>query len=576
VASGAATPLLVLYGSNSGSAEAFAQRIAADAKAHGYASEISVLNDRSGHLPTSGAVIVVTASYEGQPTDNATQFVAWLDALKPGELSGVKFGVFGCGNRDWVRTYQAIPKKIDARLEAAGATRIVDRGEADARGDFFGDFDRWYEKLWGKLGETFGNASAAVTGGPLFEVEVVKETRAAQLRLSELQPGVIVENRELVDMSSPLGRSKRHIEIALPAGMSYRAGDYLSVLPVNPAPSVERALRRFEFSHDSHVVIRSSRGGDTWLPTGHPANVYEVLAAYVELGQPATKKQIEAMVGTTPCPPEKRALEQLLQPEAYEKEVLSKRVSLLDLMERYASCQLPFGAFLELLPAMRARLYSISSTPLWDPAHCTLTVAVIDSPARSGQGTYLGVASNYLASAQPGARVSVAVRPSNVAFHPPEDPKTPLIMICAGSGIAPFRGFLQERAMQAAGGRTVGKSLLFFGCDHPDVDHLYRDELQAWQKAGVVDVRPAYSSVQQGDVQFVQHRLWQDRADVVALFEQGARIFVCGDARTVMAGVRDTAARVYQEGTQCSREDAERWVAELEQNHSRFYADVFG
>ena len=148
-------------------------------------------------------------------------------------------------------------------------------------------------------------------------------------------------------------------------------------------------------------------------------------------------------------------------------------------------------------------------------------------------------------------------------------------MICAGTGLAPFRGFLQERAMQAASGRTVGKALLFFGCDHPDVDLLYRDELEAWQRAGVVEVRPAFSAVPKGDVQFVQHRLWQDRADVVALFEQGARIFVCGDARTVMAGVRDTAARVYQEGTQCSPEEAERWDAEFEQNHSRFYADVF-
>ncbi len=575
VASGAATPLLVLYGSNSGSAEAFAQRIAADAKAHGYVSEISVLNDRSGHLPTSGAVIVVTASYEGQPTDNATQFVAWLDALKPGELRGVKFGVFGCGNRDWVRTYQAIPKKIDARLEAAGATRIVDRGEADARGDFFGDFDRWYERLWGKLGETFGNASAAVPGGPLFEVEVVKDTRAARLRQSEVQQGVIVENRELVDVSSPLGRSKRHIEIALPEGMTYRAGDYLSVLPLNPSPSVERALRRFGFGHDSHVLIRSSRDSETSLPTGHPVSVYEVLAAYVELGQPATKKQIETMVSTTPCPPEKRALEQLLEQEAYKKEVLTKRVSLLDLLERYASCQLTFGTFLEMLPPMRARQYSISSTPLWNATHCTLTVSVVDAPALSGQGTYLGVASNYLASAQPGARVSVAVRPSNVAFHPPEDVGAPLVMISAGSGLAPFRGFLQERAIQAASGRSVGTALLFFGCNHPDVDLLYRDELEAWERAGVVEVRRAFSAAPNGDVRFVQDRLWQDRADVVALFQQGARIFVCGDARTVMAGVRQTATRVYQEATQCSPEEAERWEGEFEQDHSRFYADVF-
>jgi cytochrome P450/NADPH-cytochrome P450 reductase len=228
-----------------------------------------------------------------------------------------------------------------------------------------------------------------------------------------------------------------------------------------------------------------------------------------------------------------------------------------------------------MLPPMRARQYSISSTPLWNATHCTLTVAVVDAPALSGQGQYLGVASNYLASAQPGGRVAVGVRPSNVAFHPPEDVETPLIMICAGTGLAPFRGFLQERAIQAANGRPVGNALLFFGCNHPDVDLLYRDELEAWEKAGVVEVRSAFSAAPNGDVRFVQDRLWQDRADVVALFQQGARIFVCGDARTVMAGVRKTAARIYQEATQCSPEEAERWEGEFEQNHSRFYADVF-
>jgi cytochrome P450/NADPH-cytochrome P450 reductase len=254
---------------------------------------------------------------------------------------------------------------------------------------------------------------------------------------------------------------------------------------------------------------------------------------------------------------------------------LAKHVSLLDLLELYASCELTFGAFLEALPPLRARQYSISSAPQWKEKHCTLTVAVVDAPALSGQGQYLGVASNYLANAAPGVKVSVAVRPSNVAFHPPGDPATPLVMICAGTGIAPFRGFLQERALQAGSGRTLGKALLFFGCNHPDVDFLYRDELTAWEKSGVVALRPAFAKAPQGDVEYVQHRLWQDRAEVVALFRQNARIFVCGNAQTLMVGVRETVARIYQDATSCSTEEAERWEQELERNHSRFYADVF-
>jgi cytochrome P450/NADPH-cytochrome P450 reductase len=90
----------------------------------------------------------VTASYEGHPPDNAKQFAAWLETLAPGALQGVRYTVFGCGNRQWARTYQAVPKRFDAALEAAGATRLRERGETDAGGDFFGDFDRWYEGLW--------------------------------------------------------------------------------------------------------------------------------------------------------------------------------------------------------------------------------------------------------------------------------------------------------------------------------------------------------------------------------------------------------------------------------------------
>lgn len=572
--SGQGVPMLVLYGSNSGSSQAFAQQIASEAASHGFAATAGVLDEHAGALPASGATVIVTASYEGQPTDNAKQFVAWLDTLAPGALSGVRYTVFGCGNRDWVRTYQAVPKKIDAQLEAAGAQRIVERGEADAHGDFFGDFDRWYGGFWNTMAARFGTDVQADAGGALFEVEEVQENRRVKLRLAELQPGTVRENRELVDMAARGARSKRHIEIELPEGAGYRSGDYLAVLPTNPEQNVQRALRRFGFDRDSQIILRQSREGQTSLPVGYPVNVHDLLAAYVELGQPVTRKQIETLVMATACPPEKKALEALLDDAQYQT-VLEQRVSLLDLLERYAACELPFGLFLEMLPAMRSRQYSISSSPLWNASRCTLTVAVVRDAALSGQGDYLGAASNYLAQAEPGASVAVAVRPSNVAFHLPDDPATPLIMICAGTGLAPFRGFIQERAMQAQEGRRLGRALLFFGCNHPDVDFLYKEELAAWEKAGVVEVRPAFSDLPQEWGKFVQHRLWHDRKDVVQLFQQNAKVFACGDARKLLPALRETAALIYREAGQCSAEEAERWVAELEQTHSRFYADVF-
>jgi len=569
------TPLLVLYGSNSGSSEAFAQRLAGDAPSQGYSPRLATLDECAGQLPTQGAVVVITASYEGGPTDNARQFFEWLAAAPPASLHGVSYAVFGCGNRQWARTYQAIPQRIDTLMETAGAKRIKARGEADASGDFFGGFDEWYATLWNDLGQAFGKARQEGPSGPKLEVETVAEGRSAILRQTDLGYGQIVDNRELVDMRSPLGRSKRHFEIALPEGMSYRTGDYLVVLPRNPAANVDRALRRFGFAHDSQVILRKSGGGITSLPTDYPVSVSELLSSYVELSQPATRAQVGALAEATRCPPDKAALATLAGEADYAAQVLGKRLSVLDLLERFAACELDFAAFLGMLPPMRSRQYSISSSSVWNDSRVTLTVAVVDAPALSGQGRYLGIASSYLADARPGARVSVAVRPSNTHFHPPVSPETPMVMVCAGSGLAPFRGFIQERAVQAQSGQKVGKALLFYGCDHPDVDFLYRDELAEWEAAGAVSVRPAFSEAPQGDVKFVQHRVWQDRDEVAELFAQGATIYVCGDGRYMAPAVREAFLKIYSHATGATPEAAAEWADKVERETGRYVADVF-
>ncbi len=569
---GTTTPLLVLYGSESGSSEAFAQRIYSDAAAQGYAARLSTLDEASGALPKDGVVVIVTASYEGKPPANARQFVAWAERLEAGALSGVHYTVFGCGNRDWVRTYQRIPTLLDERLEAAGATRVRARGEGDASGDFFGDFEGWYDGLWHDLGAAFGQAVQEAASDTL-SVEILRGTRPSILRQDELLLGEVVENRELVDVSSPLGRSKRHLEIRLPEGMTYRSGDYLAVLLTNPDETVTRVLKRFNFAADDQILIHKGASSLTPLPTEVPISVRELLANYVELLQPATRRQVEALVAATRCPPERKGLEALLAD--YDGAVLGKRVSVLELLERFQGCELTFAEFLGMLPPLRPRQYSISSSPLCRADTCSLTVAVVDAPALSGQGHYRGVASSFLAQAEPGTRIPVAVKPSAVAFHPPESPETPLIMVCAGSGIAPFHGFLQERAAQHEGGQDVGPALLFFGCDHPEVDYLYRDELKAWEAAGVVSVRPAFSEQPEGDVRFVQHRLWQDRAEVAQMFKDGARIFVCGDGKRMAPAVRETFVRIYEEATGASAEAASAWADELERTSSRYVADVF-
>ena len=150
-----------------------------------------------------------------------------------------------------------------------------------------------------------------------------------------------------------------------------------------------------------------------------------------------------------------------------------------------------------------------------------------------------------------------------------------VVMVCAGTGLAPFRGFVQERAVQKESGQAVGPALLFFGCDHPDVDWLYKDEFAAWEAAGVVSMRPAFSEKPEGDVVFVQHRVWKDRAEVSEMFRLGAHVYVCGDGRRMAPAVRETFVRIYQEAVGATMEKAERWVDTIERETGRYVSDVF-
>jgi cytochrome P450 / NADPH-cytochrome P450 reductase len=218
--------------------------------------------------------------------------------------------------------------------------------------------------------------------------------------------------------------------------------------------------------------------------------VGELLASYVELSQPASRRQVEQLAGAA-FPADKEALHGLVADDAgYQAEILAKRISVLDLLERHPTLQVPLATFLQMLAPLVPRQYSISSSPRWSEDHVTLTVAVLSAPAWSGNGRYEGVASTYLAKARPGTKVAATVRSSSSGFHLPDSLAVPMVMVCAGTGVAPFRGFLQERVLRAQEEGTMpARSLLFLGCDHPDVDYLYRDEFAQWERLALTEVQ---------------------------------------------------------------------------------------
>ena len=163
----------------------------------------------------------------------------------------------------------------------------------------------------------------------------------------------------------------------------------------------------------------------------------------------------------------------------------------------------------------------------------------------------------------------------NERFRLPADGSRDLIMIGPGTGVAPFRGFLQDRAAQKQGGQEVGPALLFFGTNHPDVDYLYREEFARWQEAGVATLLPAFSQKPEGEASFVQHRVWAERARVSELFRQGGTVFVCGDGRYMAPAVRETLMRIYKEASGASDSEVEKWADMVEHEHGRYVSDVF-
>lgn len=222
-----------------------------------------------------------------------------------------------------------------------------------------------------------------------------------------------------------------------------------------------------------------------------------------------------------------------------------------------------------MLPPMRIRQYSISSTPLDDHTVASLTWSVLDKTLPGRKENFVGVASTFLSDLEEGDHIHVAVRPGRANFHPPEDiERTPTIMLCSGSGIAPFRGFIQERSIQVRQGKVLAAAYLFVGCANPDSDNLHRDELAQWEREGVVKVFWAFSRVKERSYgcRYVQDRLWRERAEVAEAYRMGARLYIFGRA-AMCEGVTATAKEIYRISKSGSMpptsEEVEAWLARL-------------
>ncbi|KJX94412.1 hypothetical protein TI39_contig4197g00006 [Zymoseptoria brevis] len=558
-------PLEILYGSNTGTCEALAQALASASPDHGFNPIVRSLDEGVSSAKKNHPVVIFTASYEGQPPDNAGHFVEWVTSSANAEIKDVPYAVFGVGNREWAATYQRIPKVVDEALARIGAVRLVDREECDVAADkVFERCDDWQEfKLWPALRKRF-NVHVPQDAGGLKGLDLSLDT---QMRSTLLRQDTLIgEVTETKLLTSPGAPRKRHIGIRLPSGTQYRAGDYLAVLPVNPPALVKRVLNRFQLPWDAMITIAESN--TTSLPKGMPISAHDTLASLVEIESPVSSRVAASVAKSIPDEKAASELEEKLQKG-------NLTMSLLDLLEQYPEAQISFAQFLASLPPMRIRQYSISSSPLANPSVATLTYSVIDAPNKNGgKQNFVGICTTYMERLSVGDRMHISLKPSRTGFHLPADDRSAIIMACAGTGLAPFRAFVAERAIKKAHGGEVGPSLLFYGLNRPEEDDMYRDEFDAWEEEGVVSVRRAYTfkPEESHGTKFVQERLWHDREDVVDLFRQDAKLYLCG-AGVVGQGVEGVMTRIRSEMTGENEETAKQWVQDLKGD--RFWSAVF-
>ncbi|MEU8926423.1 reductase, partial [Kitasatospora sp. NPDC048545] len=366
----------------------------------------------------------------------------------------------------------------------------------------------------------------------------------------------------LTDPDHP--RAKRLVRLALPEGVDYRTADHLTVLPANDPALVERAARLLGADPETVLDIVSHRR------TGHavdrPLTVRELLTHHVELQDRPTAAQRAVLADRNPCPPEQAALRAL--PDNDPR-------TLLDLIEDHPALRegLTWPVLLELLPPIRPRHYSISSSPQWDATEVDLMVSVLSAPARSGRGTFRGTGSGHLARVAEGDTVLARVRPCRQAFRIGHH--TPVIMIAAGTGLAPFRGAVADRRALRHDGAELAPALLYFGCDAPDADYLHRPELETAEREGAVSMRPAFSERPQDGRRFVQDRIAAEAAEVWALLEAGAEVYVCGDGARMAPGVRAAFRDLYRERTpQADEQQAQAWLQGLIEA-GRYVEDVY-
>lgn len=536
----------VLYGSQTGNSEGLAKKTAQHLEEKGFQVTLSSMSDfKPNNLKKINNLLVIVSTHgEGDPPDNALSFHEYVHGRRAPKLDHLSFSVLSLGDSSYEFFCQT-GKEFDERFQELGGTRLFDRVDCDL--DYDEPFSEWLQGVASSLSE--GEAVSLPQESAGANSTAVSEYSRTNPFYAE-----VLENINLNGRGS--NKETRHLELSLEgSGLVYEPGDSLGIYPTNDPALVDELIQTCGWNAEESVTVH--KNGDT-LP------LKDALTSHFEITV-LTKPLLQKIAELT----KSESLHALLEEGNEEKlkEYIAGR-DLVDAARDFGPFEGTAADFTSILRKIPARLYSIASSLKANDEEVHLTIGAVryDAHGRERQGVCSILCAERL---QPGDTLPVYIQ-HNQNFKLPQDPDAPIIMVGPGTGIAPFRSFMQEREELGAN----GKSWLFFGDQHFVTDFLYQTEWQKWLKDGVLTKMDVAFSRDTEEKVYVQHQMKKQSKELFEWLEQGAYVYICGDEKHMAHDVHNTLLSIIQEEGAMSKEKAESYLANLQQQ-KRYQRDVY-
>lgn len=552
-AEAASKEVTILFGSQTGNGQMIAEDSSRRLKDQGYNVTVSSMDDfkTKNMKKVENLLVIVSTHGEGDPPDNAISFHEFLNGRKAPKLEDARFSVLALGDTSYEYFCQT-GKDFDQRLEDLGGTRLYPRVDCDV--DFDDDAEEWIQGVLSSLNElqeetaqaAAAPAGAAASAAPATEQPAYSRTNPFR---AEILDNINLNGRGSV-------KETRHVELSLEgSGLTFEPGDSLGMFPENDPLLVDQLIREMDWNPEETVVLNKQ---------GDIRSLREALLSHFEITV-LTKPLLEKMSKLT----NNEKIQELLDTEHADdlRSYLEGR-DLLDLLKDYGPWQGGAADVVGNLRKIPPRLYSIASSPSANPDEVHLTVGAVRYDAHGRPRT--GVCSGQCAErTEPGDTLPIYIQ-HNPNFKLPDNPSAPVIMVGPGTGIAPFRSFVEEREEVEAD----GKSWLFFGDQHFRTDFLYQTEWQQWLEEGSLSKMDVAFSRDNEEKVYVQHRILENSEEVYQWLQDGAFLYICGDEKRMAHDVHEALVSVLEKEGNMTHEEAEAYMLDLQQQ-KRYQRDVY-